>query len=185
LKVRKPTSNPAPLSQFQTPAEPRRTVGFFGSGSLPSRLSLPVTQPTSGPPRFILAFPFSGAKLGGLTRENVGDLRFPSAMFCNAVGYPALAGFALRSCTTLSMPAGVGCFARPFIRPQRLVPHGICRGGVDTPGLHIHFPCKLFSRPFGLRPLRFPCLQFLRCLEAFSPPRERSGLTLPVHPYGS
>ena len=35
------------LSQYQTPASPRRGVGFFGSGRRASRPALRITQPTS------------------------------------------------------------------------------------------------------------------------------------------
>jgi hypothetical protein len=42
-----------PLSQFQTPAPPRRAVGFFGSGRRASRPALRITQPTSDWPLFL------------------------------------------------------------------------------------------------------------------------------------
>ncbi len=37
-----------PLLRFQTPAAPRRAVGFFGFGGSTSRLVERITQPTSG-----------------------------------------------------------------------------------------------------------------------------------------
>src|SRR5208282_3868637 len=40
------------LSQYQTPASPRRFVGFFGSGRRASRPALRITQLTSGWQRF-------------------------------------------------------------------------------------------------------------------------------------
>jgi hypothetical protein len=49
----------SPLSRFQTPTAPRRSVGFFGFGCPASCLTERITQPTSDQQRFIFANPFS------------------------------------------------------------------------------------------------------------------------------